>query len=232
MDAMVLATAGVGFVLGMRHALDPDHVAAVSTMLGRGAGVRRSSLVGTFWGLGHALSLLAAGGAIVALRLSIPDAATRWVETAVALMLVGLGAGAIRAALQGYSVHAHAHAHDGHEHVHFHAHRAGASEQHHHAHPLGCGARPFLVGMLHGLAGSAGVALLALASAPSRAAALLYLAALAGGSLLGMLVLSGLMSLPLSLFARRYQALHLRFRLLAGALSFGVGLWLFGHSWL
>ena len=222
-----LTVAGVGFVLGLRHALDPDHVVAVSTLVSERAGLRRSSRVGALWGLGHALSLTAAGGVILALKLSVPEAVAGGLESLVALMLVALGLAAVRGALRyRLHAHAHAHAHGGAAHVHFHAHRASAPETHGHRHALGNGLKPFLVGMVHGLAGSAGLALLALGSAPSLLAGLAYIAMLGAGSLLGMLAMSVLMGLPLAVLGARCAALHRRVQLAAGTSSVALGLWL------
>jgi ABC-type nickel/cobalt efflux system permease component RcnA len=230
MSALLLTTAGVGFVLGLRHALDPDHVAAVSTILGQQRSLRHSSLVGTFWGLGHALALLVAGGALLALRLHVPPAVERWMESMVAVMLVVLGAAALRSGLRGVTLHAHRHVHDGREHVHLHAHHAEAPSSHHHVHPLGVGLKPFLVGTVHGLAGSGAVAVLALSAAPSLAAGLAYILALGLGAVAGMLVLSTLLSLPLALLPQRHAELHRRFQLLAGACTVALGLWLIGQN--
>ena len=230
MTALLLTTAGVGFVLGLRHALDPDHVAAVSTILGEQRSLRRSSLVGTFWGLGHALSLLLAGGALLVLRLSVPPVVERWMESTVAVMLVVLGAAALRSGLRGVTLHAHRHTHDGHEHVHLHAHHAAAPAGHRHVHPLGVGWRPFLVGTVHGLAGSGAVAVLALSAAPSLAAGLAYILMLGLGAVAGMLVLSTLLSLPLALLPERHAQLHRRFQVLAGACTLALGLWIFGQQ--
>jgi ABC-type nickel/cobalt efflux system permease component RcnA len=230
LSPLLLTTAGVGFVLGLRHALDPDHVAAVSTILSDRRSLRRSSLVGAFWGLGHALALLVAGGALLVLRLSVPPVVERWMESAVAVMLVALGAAALCSGLRGVTLHAHAHAHDGREHVHLHAHPAHGPSGHHHRHPLGVGLRPFLVGTVHGLAGSGAVAVLALSAAPTVAAGLAYILALGLGAVAGMLALSTLLSLPLSLLPQRHAELHRRFQLLAGGCTVALGLWLFRQN--
>src|SRR5262249_50827901 len=184
---------GVGFVMGLRHALDPDHVVAVTTMASQKAGVARTSLVGAFWGLGHATSLGLAGGAILALRLTLPPPVSNAPESAVAVMLVVLGVRALRRAMT-FRLHAHPHAHDGTTHVHFHAHRreaasalAPAAEHarsgHDHPHPLRGGLRPYLVGTVHGLAGSAALALLALGAAPTLGVGLAYLVGFAVGTI-------------------------------------------------
>src|SRR6185436_12148876 len=232
MDGLLFGAISLGLVLGMRHALDADHVAAVSTIVSGQRGLRGSALVGGFWGLGHALALLVAGGALLAWRVQVTERAAALLESGVGLMLVLL---AIRRAARGLRLHAHRHTHDGREHVHIHAHGEGerhAEDAHHHGHVLGVGARPLLVGMVHGLAGSAAPALLVMGAAPSFLAGLAYLAALAAGSALGMLLLSALMSLPLTLLASRYQLLQLRVQLLAGACSLAIGLLLFGRQLL
>lgn len=230
MDGMLLTVSSVGFVLGLRHALDPDHVVAVTAIASERAGLRRASLVGACWGLGHALSLTLAGALILVLKLSVPKQLAAALEAAVGLMLVGIGAAAIRAALR-YRLHAHAHAHDGRAHIHFHAHRSGEPHAgHRHRHPLAGGLKPFLVGCVHGLAGSAGLALLAAGTAPSLPAGIAYVATLGAGSLVGMLLLSGLMSLPLAYLQARYAILHGRAQLAAGALSVALGFWLIGRQ--
>lgn len=229
MDGMLWSVAGVGFLLGVRHAFDPDHVVAVSTIVSKHRHVGRSSLVGVFWGLGHALSLLAASGALLALKLAIPEAAARWAEAGVAAMLVLLGARAIRDGFADWKVHAHEHVHDGREHVHLHEHEAGAPHgDHEHVHVLRFGLRPFSVGVVHGLAGSAGLAIVAAGSSPSTSAGLLYMAMLGLGALAGMLLLSTILSLPLALLARRYKAFAGGLQLIAGLGSLAFGLWLFG----
>jgi len=235
MDGLLFGAISLGLVLGMRHALDADHVAAVSTIVSGQRGLRGSALVGGFWGLGHALALLLAGGALLAWRVQVTERAAALLESGVGLMLVLLGILAIRRAARGLRLHAHRHTHDGREHVHIHAHGEGerhAEDAHHHGHALGVGARPLLVGMVHGLAGSAAPALLVMGAAPSFLAGLAYLAALAAGSALGMLLLSALMSLSLTLLASRYQLLQLRVQLLAGACSLAIGLLLFGRQLL
>jgi len=222
---MMATIVGVGFVMGLRHALDPDHVVAVTALATQKKGWRRTSLVGAFWGMGHALSLGVVGGAVLALRLEVPPSVADALEAAVAVMLVGLGAVAVRRALR-WRLHAHPHAHDGSVHVHFHAHPRGAEEAHQHAHALRDGLRPFLVGLVHGLAGSAGLALLALGAAPSLSAGLAYILMLGLGSIAGMLILSGLLSLPLAYLEARYAAFHRGVQLAAGAASVAFGLWL------
>lgn len=232
MDPMLATIVGVGFVLGLRHALDPDHVVAVTALASGRRGLRRTSLVGAFWGLGHAVSLAVAGGAILALRLSVPPSISNALEAAVGVMLVVLGVASLRRALR-WRLHAHPHAHDGRTHVHFHAHapeqvHAPAHAQpgaHGHPHPLRGGLRPFLVGLVHGLAGSAGLALLALSAAPDLVAGATYLVVFGAGSIAGMLALSTLMSLPLAYLETRYAALHRGVQISAALASVAFGMW-------
>jgi ABC-type nickel/cobalt efflux system permease component RcnA len=225
---MVVTVAGVGFVLGLRHALDPDHVVAVTTLASQKIGLRRTSLVGAFWGLGHALSLGAVGGVILALRLQVPPVVSQALEALVAVMLILLGTLALRRALR-WKLHAHPHQHDGATHVHFHAHERAKAPVHQHPHPLQGGLRPFLVGTVHGLAGSAGLALLALGAAPTLTAGLVYLAVFAVGSVAGMILLSVVMSVPLAYVESRYGRLHRAVQVAAGAVSVAFGLYLLWH---
>jgi high-affinity nickel permease len=231
MDTTLMTTAGLGFVLGLRHALDPDHLVAVSTLVSERGGGRRTSLVGGFWGLGHALTLLAGSAVVLALKLSVPDAVAGALETLVAVMLVVLGVRSLRAAVRGTRVHAHRHAHDGYDHVHLHAHapdRPHSEAAHHHRHLLEGGLRPFAVGLVHGLAGSAGVALLAVGAARTVAEGLIYAGMLGLGALVAMLALTVLFSLPLERVRKRFDTLQRAVQLAAGLASAGLGLWMFG----
>ncbi|HEY3056359.1 MAG TPA: urease accessory protein UreH [Thermoanaerobaculia bacterium] len=228
MDGLIWTAGGIGFVFGIRHALDPDHVVAVSTIASEQRSVIRSSMVGAFWGLGHALSLMAASGALLALKLKVPDSIARSLEGGVAVMLVILGVVAIRRGLKEWTIHAHRHSHDGHEHVHLHQHHAHEKHvDHTHRHILGFGLRPFTIGVAHGLAGSAGLAIIAVGATSSAAAGLLYIGMLGLGSAAGMMMLTALMSLPLLLFATRFSAFRGGIQLAAGLGSVAFGCWWF-----
>lgn len=205
---------GTGFVLGLRHALDPDHVTAVATIVSRTRSVRKASLVGALWGLGHACTLLVVGLAILLLKLSVSAGLAAGLEFAVAVALVILGIRALVAAGRD-AVHLHAHAHGGTVHAHLHAH--GASASHDHAH------MPFVVGMVHGLAGSAALAVLATAAAPTVAQGLSFMAVFAAGSTAGMLATSAAMGAPL-LLASRYARMTVAVPAVAGSASIVLGL--------
>lgn len=224
MPTSPLALLGLGFALGLRHALDVDHLAAVSAIVSRRAGLWRSSAIGALWGLGHTAALLAVAVVVIALQASIPPAVEHALELGVAAMLVGLGVGLLRGLWRGGTVHLHVHEHDGRRHVHPHVHAAGLDRDHtHHARIT---ARPVLVGMVHGLAGSAGLMLAVLATIPQPAVALGYVGAFGVGSVGGMAAMSTLLGLPLAWAARRFARVELVLQASSAVASVAVGLWL------
>src|SRR2546421_168421 len=153
---MYFTVLGLGFILGLRHALDPDHLVAISTIAGEHKSLKKASLVGTFWGLGHTASLLIAGVAVIILKLQISETTSLWMEFAVALMLM----------------------------------------------------------------------LLVLATIPSAIVALLYIGIFGLGSIVSMLVMSSLMSLPFILSGRRFSFVSEGLQVAAGVLSLAFGLFL------
>jgi ABC-type nickel/cobalt efflux system permease component RcnA len=225
MDTSLTAALGVGFLLGLRHAADADHVAAVSAFVAQHRSLARSCLLGTFWGAGHTAALLVAGGATIAFKLTISPAVERGLETLVAFVLVLLGGQVLLRSLGSVELHRHDHAHGDQVHRHVHAH-VGAHSTHGHTHLLRLGRRPFLVGVLHGMAGSAALVLLVLSTIAHPLGGLLYIVVFGVGSTVGMLCLSGLIALPLALTAGRGTALNRILQVAAGASSLGLGLWL------
>lgn len=219
----------LGFALGLKHALDADHLVAVSTIVSERKGLRGSSLVGAVWGLGHTASLFAVGLAVIALHAQIPERLAQVMEFGVAVMLVGLGLNLLRKLLRGATFHAHPHRHGGRWHLHPHLHEQGRRMSNslpdsHHA--LRVGRRPFLIGLVHGLAGSAALMLLVLATIPSRALGLAYIGVFGLGSVGGMLVMSALIGLPFAVTAHRFERLNAAVQGLAGVFSAGLGLYL------
>lgn len=219
-----LAVFGLGFALGMRHAMDPDHVVAVSTIVSKSKSVLRSSVTGAFWGLGHTASLFICGMAVLALRLSIPESFVATAEGAVAVMLVGLGIGALWRVIKSVRLHFHVHAHGGKRHIHFHVHKAEEAAVHDHRHVFKTGFRSFLIGMVHGLAGTGGLMILVIAAAPSFVAGSLYILIFGFGSIGGMVLLSGLISIPFVLSARFSQAFNHGLQFVTALLSVALGL--------
>jgi len=160
--------------------------------------------------------------AVIAFRIAISPQIEAALEKGVAVMLMILGAHVLLRALSRVRMHGHTHAHDGIGHTHVHLH-SGSDDSHTHRHLLRLGRRPFLVGLVHGLAGSAALMLLALAAMPSPVAAVLYVALFGLGSTAGMLVISGLVGLPFAFAARRAGVAELALRGLAGAVSLVLG---------
>ena len=193
----------VGFILGMRHALEPDHLAAVSTLVSEQRGAARGAILGAFWGLGHTISLFVVGVLLALLETQMPARLADFFELGVAVMLLTLGARAIARSLrQGGLGHDHAHSHGGPEHEH------GGPDDHVHVFRWTLARRPLLVGLVHGLAGSGALTALVLASLPGIAARLLYIALFGIGSVCGMAVLSGLAGFPLARLSRSEGAMR------------------------
>ena len=193
------------------------------------AGLRRSSLLGASWGVGHSASLLAAGLLVLGLRFTIPPRFSAAAEFAVGLMLVGLGARAIWKVLSEKRLHWHVHEHGGVRHLHLHAHTLADGAPHAHAHPFPLQRRPFFIGCLHGLAGSGPLTLLVLSTLSSPLAGLAYLGLFSLGSIAGMTLLTGLLSLPLAYARERGPAFVGQVRMVVGGISLVLGLVLAGQ---
>jgi nitrile hydratase accessory protein len=178
-------SAGLGTLLGMRHALEPDHLAALSVLLTGERSVRKAAWLGVYWGIGHTLTLLAAGTLLVVLRAEMPAMASDVLACVVALMLVGFGFRAIYLSASAAPA--------GPTHSHRHGAAPGSSIG-----PWTLARRPLLVGAVHGLAGSGALTALVMATIPSMGARLTYLALFGIGSTLGMAALSGLLGWPIA----------------------------------
>jgi len=222
MGNSISATLLVGFLLGLRHATDTDHIVAVSTLVSDTTGARRAARVGAYWGLGHLMTIFVVGSALIVLRVGMTSRVQWTLDLMVALVLMWLGVRTIRKCFIGrYHFHRHEHGEVVHRHLHFHAHSESShqhdSESHLHARRgLGHGAQPLIVGMAHGLAGTAGLALLVLSSIPSRAVGVAYLLVFGLGALTGMAAFSALLGLPFARAAARLTWLN-AMRLVAGA---------------
>jgi hypothetical protein len=235
----------LGFFLGMRHATDADHVIAVTTIVSHERTIRHAALIGAFWGLGHTLTLLLVGGTIVMFGVVVPARLGLSLELSVALMLILLGfmnfksfvrslGQASRQAGEGDQAHLHAHG----EFVHGHPSNV-EPDGHGHApawfdRKLGKlslyqSLRPLIVGIVHGLAGSAAVALLVLPLIQNPLWAVSYLLIFGVGTIGGMMLITAAIALPLSYGARRSTAFNNRLGFAAGCLSVGFGLFLIYH---
>ena len=226
-DFPVWTTLTLGFVLGMRHALDADHLAAVSTIVTEERSLFRSSLIGVFWGAGHTAALLVFGLAVAAFRVALTPRFAQFLEFAVGCMLIYLGANVLVKLAKGYAMHVHAHDHEhqgvAHSHLHLHL---GKMEHSHEHRTLRLGGRPFVVGVVHGLAGTAALMMMVVGAIPSLILAAGYILIFGVGSIGGMVVMSLLMTLPLALAAQRVRLIERIIRLAAGLFSLGFGLFL------
>src|SRR5918996_4488336 len=225
METPLYAAFGLGLILGIKHALDADHLIAVSTIVSEHKNIKWASLIGVFWGLGHTATLFLVGLLVIGLRITIPARMALGLEFAVAVMLVVLGGNLLWRAFGTEKVHLHTHTHNPETHAHFHVH-ASPGQDHSHAHPFKSMRKPFLVGMVHGLAGSAALMLLVLTTIPSPLAGLAYIVIFGVGSVGGMLVLSSLIGLPFVLTAQRFNRVNRWIRVVAAVASIAFGLFL------
>lgn len=235
----------LGFLLGMRHALEADHLAAVASLATRSRGLLHSVSQGAAWGLGHTVTLLLAGGVCLLASVAIPARLSHAFELGVGVMLLGLGGEVLYRARRRH-VHLHVHRHDDgtvHLHAHGHApdevHAAAAHGAPHralpHVHPhphgllgrddQGFPRRALLVGLVHGLAGSAALLLLTLSTLSSRWLGLTYILVFGLGSILGMAILSVVIAIPLQGTARLLTRAYVAVEVLTGLSTVAIGAW-------
>ena len=238
----LVAIAGLGFLLGMRHATDADHVIAVSTILARSKRFLDSTVIGAIWGLGHTITVLVVGLLIIGFNVVIPPPVGLAMEFAVAVMLILLGllnlTGVMRRITERLTPPAPLH---GHEHAHLHAHATGDEPHpHDHAHLHGHGSdpgllasfgwyqllRPLAVGLVHGLAGSAAIALLVLAGISGTGLAMIYLVIFCAGVAAGMAILTTVIGLPFLVSRTRSERINRWLTVGSGVLSLAFGIYL------
>ena len=217
---------GLGFLLGMQHALEADHIAAVSSIAARRSRIGDIVKHGLTWGLGHTLTLFVFAGVAILLGRAIPETVSKPIEGAVGVMLIGLGAHVLWR-LWRDRVHFHRHGHaDGTVHFHAHSH-AGDTLPHTrtaHIHEHGFRWRTLLVGLMHGMAGSAALLVLAVTQASSPAAGLGYVALFGIGSMIGMGALSAVIAVPLAVSARFLTVANRALQGAVGAVTIAIGL--------
>ena len=245
----LIAILGFGFLLGMRHATDPDHVIAVSTIVSRERSIFKAGLIGILWGVGHTVTILIVGAAIILFGIAIPARLGLTMEFSVGLMLILLGVlnltGALTWITDKFSPahpkvegsHAHLHEHDAKLHIHWHTH---AGEKQHHGDSLAPPRwaerppssklglfhtlRPLFIGLVHGLAGSAAVALLVLSTIRNPKWAVLYLLVFGVGTVAGMMLITAVISLPFSFAGYKFAWLNRGLIFGSGVLSLAFGL--------
>ena len=216
---------GLGFLLGMQHALEADHIAAVSSIAARRSSVGDIVRHGLTWGLGHTLTLFAFAGAAVLLGQAIPEHLERPIEAAVGIMLIGLGMHVLWR-LWRDRVHLHRHRHDdgpSHLHVHSHAGDGVAHRDSVHSHEHGIRWRTLLVGLMHGMAGSAALVVLAASQVGSPTIGVFYILLFGIGSMLGMGALSTVIAVPIAASAKWLTWANRGLQVAVGLVTIGIG---------
>lgn len=232
METSFVAILSLGFLLGLKHATDADHVVAVTTFVSRERSLLRSCWIGFFWGAGHTLSLAVAGTAIILLKFNISERVGGVLEFVAALMLIVLGGRVLLEIWEEhvqFHRHAHTHAPGSRPHVHWHAHVPGKLNEH--TGWMHVGLRPLIVGMVHGAAGSGALMLLVLSTIPSPLRSVFYIVVFGVGSIIGMLVVTLLMSLPLRWGTRYIGSQYRPIPLAAGVFSCVFGIYLGFNLW-
>ena len=218
----------LGFLIGMLHALEADHLVAVGALSATGPMSRkRLAYRGAVWGLGHTLTLFVVSSAVLLLGFTLTDRLAATLEFGVGMMLVLLGLDVIRRLVKN-KVHFHAHRHhDGRPHLHAHSHadsnRPHRDDPHHHAHPERFPVRVLLVGLVHGAAGSAGLLALVIAATRDPWIALGYVLLFGLGSILGMALLSLVVAWPLGAAEKHAKWLHRHLSVGAAGLALYLG---------
>lgn len=223
-EVSTISMLAFGFVLGLKHAIEADHIAAVSTIASEHASIVRSTFVGAFWGIGHTISLLVASAAIVFLHLEIGSGVGLVLEFGVGIMLILLGANALRKIVTGGHLHMHVHRHGGRLHAHPHIHQSQQPDNISSHHGLKLHRRPLIIGMIHGVAGSGALMLLVLSTICQPFIALAYVLMFGIGSTGGMMVMSALVGLPAILTAQRFARANAVLRAAAACSSVVLGL--------
>jgi high-affinity nickel-transport protein len=242
----LLAIISIGFLLGMRHATDPDHVIAVTTIVSRQQSIRHAGLIGVLWGIGHTITILVVGAGIILFNIVIPPRIGLAMELAVGLMLILLGVLNLTGTMQwltsrltpvynGMLVHSHSHSHGGVVHSHAHAHDP---EIHIHPSPprhshgllerLGLYQllRPLAVGIVHGLAGSAAVALLVLTTIRDPRWAVVYLLVFGFGTIAGMMLITLILGAPFAYTGKRFAPFNRGLAVASGVISVAFGVFI------
>jgi ABC-type nickel/cobalt efflux system permease component RcnA len=212
-----------GLVIGIRHAFEADHLAAVSTIVSKRKNTLNSLLIGGVWGLGHTASLMIAGMCVIFLNIQI-ERYEKIFEFGVALMLIGLGANVLFKLVRGGRLHYHVHSHGSYTHIHPHIHENKPEPDPNSHHGLRLSIRPLLIGIVHGLAGSAALMLLVLSRIQSTALAFGYIIIFGIGSIGGMMLMSLVFSLPARFSTNHFKRTHLAVQAAAGLFSLVVGL--------
>lgn len=214
-----------GILMGMRHALEADHVAAVAALATGAQGARQTVRLGLAWGAGHTVTIFGVGSIVLFLGATVPQPIAALLETAVGVMLIALGADVLRRMIRD-RVHFHKHRHGAAAHFHAHSH-AGEGEheasRHEHRHQRALTLRALFIGTVHGLAGSAALVMLTLGGIGSTGLGFSYMALFGVGSLIGMAVLSGIIAVPMRITSLRLTWAYNGLTAGVGLVSVGLG---------
>ncbi|WP_018132284.1 HoxN/HupN/NixA family nickel/cobalt transporter [Effusibacillus pohliae] len=219
MGTSLLSVLAVAFVLGIKHATEPDHVIAVSTVASRTKRLGSACLAGVFWGIGHTATLFSIGMILLLLKQEIPEKWAMSLEFLVGAMIVYLGVGSVFS-YKKRKIHVHPHAHGEVVHNHFHSHER--TETHNHPHQDVSYAKSLIIGLVHGLAGSAGMVLLTMSTVTSVWQAAVYILIFGAGTVLGMFLCTMMIGIPFVLSAKK-SGLHQSLTRLVGGISTAFG---------
>lgn len=224
----VFSILSLGFLIGIRHAFEADHVAAVASLATKRLSIRQTIKQGAVWGLGHTLALFLFGGIVLFMNVLVPEELARWLELAVGVMLVLLGADVLRRMIRD-RIHFHAHSHNGGiRHFHAHSHKGqqfsgSHPEKHSHQHADRFPLRALFIGLMHGMAGSAALIILTLNTITMPIWGLVYIAVFGIGSILGMATISFILAFPLRK-ARSFTLVHNGIQGVIGGMTIALGI--------
>ncbi len=229
---MTISILLLGFLIGMRHAVEADHVAAVASLTTQSNSMASAIKQGAVWGLGHTLTLFFVGSLVLLTEGVIPEYLARSLELIVGVMLVMLGVDVLRR-LWKQRIHFHSHQHnDGVIHFHAHSHQKEIQhnpQKHEHHHPVGFPFRALFIGLMHGLAGSAALILLTLQTVQSPLLGMFYIFIFGVGSIVGMAVLTAVIAIPLHYSANGLTWLHNGLQGVVGCATFSLGVLVIFH---
>lgn len=221
MEIGFLSILALGFVLGIKHAIEPDHVIAVSTIASQSKKLFKSTLAGVFWGIGHTATLFIMGVILILMKGEIPEKWAMSLEFLVGIMLVYLG---LTTLLSFKNIHIHQHEHDGDEHKHLHSHSHNGKHQHNHQHQNVSYLKSLFIGLVHGLAGSGAMVLLTMSTVKSVWEAAVYILIFGAGTILGMLFFTTIIGIPF-VFSAKKRVLNQTLTRLTGVISIAFGMY-------
>lgn len=221
MNLETLTFLTTGFLLGLQHSVDTDHVIAVSTMVSESRNLKKSAILGAFWGMGHTTTLLITGFFILILKLTLLIKFSNLFESLVGLVLIYLGV-SLGVKVRKEQLHVHSHEHDGRKHIHLHSHKESKAHNHNH--------KAYLTGLAHGLAGTASLMLIILSAASSTLVGLIFILLFGFGSMLGMSVIAFLVNIPFSLSEKKFLLLNKGLKFIVASISIVFGLLLLNST--